>query len=165
MKLIIRDIWEYRNREGIICLLVPGIFDVEPSTLMTHPISKEAMNRFPDIEKDVDRANGRSGGYPAKVWGDKRKIFTFPYSEQESYEPCFDIIYDSAKALVRYADITDAKIIAIPKLDFAPELPWEKLYNEFVDMFDDRFHIVQAKRPDPKVEKGRRLYRSRRDRK
>lgn len=167
MKEIKGNIFDFIEDEDTdaICITTNGITNASGVAIMGAGTAGEAVKRYPKIREItgkqikaggnkthligvIDNQNNYQVPAPENVSTKDYKclIFSFPTKEDFRHPAIPELIVQSAKRLVKFADYLDLKKIVIPAPGVGAatgKLNWEKDVKPLIkDILDDRFVIV-----------------------
>lgn len=136
------DLWSLVPADATV-ITTNGTIKSNGACVMGRGCAKEARDRFPGIDKILGKAIAENGNAvnPLGRFGDYN-IVAFPVKHNWSEEADINLIQQSVKELVLYADLFSMNSIILPRPGCGNgHLKWEDV-RPLLAPLDDRFIVV-----------------------
>ncbi len=145
------DIWDYLGK-GIIAITTNGYVNKDGRAMLGQGVARQAAERFPQLLRELGEAIRTGGNHVFEL---AHGLVSFPVEDSPWSLPDQRLIRRSACELRELADCRGWSLIVVPRPGCGGGgLDWREVAPILKDLFDDRFHVIQAASPG---RAGRRL--------
>lgn len=145
MKEITGNLWDLPA--DIICITTNGTIKANGRGVMGRGCAKEALTKFPTIDKCLGDSLKSRGNHVQWIYGSNttssKVIFAFPVKHNWWEEADLELIKRSAMELMKILNTTGIKSVLLPRPGCGNgKLKWEDVKPVIEPILDDRVTIV-----------------------